>query len=99
VHTGNAVLACAEPLTTLEDLKGKQIRVGPQAQFGQIEALGATPVAVAFADLYESLQRGIVDCMTIGLTTMVGIPGMIDLVPYIIAPVGTAFAVTPGIQV
>jgi len=99
VHTGNVVIACSEPLTSLEDLAGKQIRVGPQPAFAQIEAIGATPVSVAFADLFESLQRGIVDCVTIGLTTMNGIPGMIDLVPYLHSPVGTGFVSTPGIEV
>lgn len=99
VHTGNVVMACAEPLTSLDDLKGKQVRVGPEPAFGQVEALGATPVSVAYADLFESLQRGIVDCMIIGLTTMQGIPGMIDLVPYLISPAGTGFVSTPGIEV
>lgn len=99
VHTGNVVMACSEPLTSLADLKGKQVRVGPQPAFGQVEALGATPVSVAYADLFESLQRGIVDCLVIGLTTMQGIPGMIDLVPYLLSPVGTGFVSTPGIEV
>lgn len=91
-------LACSKPLTSLDDLAGKQIRVGPAGTYGQIEALGATPVSVAFADLYESLQRGIVDCLVIGTTTFSQIPGMVDLVPYIMQPVGTSFISTPGIM-
>lgn len=91
-------MACREPVTSLADLKGKQIRVGPAATYGQIEALGATPVSVVWADLYESLQRGIIDCMVVGTSTMAIIPGMTELAPYIITPVGTSFASTPGID-
>lgn len=89
-------LACREPLTSLDDLRGKQIRVGPSGAFGQIEALGATPVSVVYADLFEALQRGIVDCMVIGTITMADIPGMTELAPYIIHPSGTNFVTTPG---
>lgn len=91
-------LACSEPLTSLDDLRGKQIRVGPSGTYGQIEAMGATPVSVVFADLYESLQRGIIDCLVIGTTTMSNIPGMTELAPYIIHPEGTNFVTTPGID-
>src|SRR5690606_7703141 len=57
-----SALACREPLTSLADLQGKQIRAGSASSFGQIEALGATAVSITFSDLFESLQRGIVDC-------------------------------------
>ena len=94
-----ASLACSKPVESLADLKGKQIRVGPAATYGQIEALGAVPVSVVFADLYESLQRGIVDCMVIGTSTMALIPGMTELAPYIYTPSGASFASTTGIDI
>lgn len=94
----SASLACSQPVESLEDFRGKQIRVGPAATYGQIEALGAVPVSVVFADLYESLQRGIVDCMVIGTSTMALIPGMTELAPYIYTPAGASFASTPGID-
>lgn len=91
-------LACSKPIESLADFQGKQIRVGPSATYGQIEALGAVPVSVVFADLYESLQRGIVDCMVIGTSTMALIPGMTELAPYIYTPSGASFASTTGID-
>jgi len=49
-----------QPVRTLEDLKGLKIRsAGRPAD--TVKALGATPVPVEMADLYEGLQRGVVD--------------------------------------
>lgn len=93
------VMACREPVVSLEDLEGKQVRVGPAAAFAQIEALGASPVSVPFADLFESLQRGIVDCMLISPDAMLMFPGMTELVPHIAHPVGTSFVSTTAIDV
>jgi TRAP-type C4-dicarboxylate transport system substrate-binding protein len=84
-------LACSEPVTSLADLKGKMIRTGPLVQVGQVEALGATSVNLPFTELYEALQRGIVDCI------IYGVPGLsqgdlLTVAPYVITPVGTSFA-------
>ena len=85
------ILACQEPATTLAELAGKQIRVGSLIQAAQVEALGGVPVTVAFPDLFESLQRGIVDCLIIGGGSLVSFPGMTALAPYIINPQSSAF--------
>lgn len=54
-------LLCREPVATPEEMAGKRIRAtGLQA--GIITALGATPVNVGFTEIYESLQRGVIDC-------------------------------------
>lgn len=91
-------LACREPVESLADLEGKQIRVGPAGAFAQVEALGATPVSVVFADLFESLQRGIVDCLVVGTQVMGGIPGMTDLAPHLVHLKGSNWVTTPGID-
>ncbi len=49
-----------KPVRSMEDLKGMKIRSpGPVAQ--TLEALGATPVSMPMPDVYQSLQRGVVD--------------------------------------
>lgn len=95
---GNIVIACSQQLTSFADLAGKQIRAASPAQFAQIEAIGATPVSVAFQDLYESVQRGIVDCITVQATTLLTLQ-MADLVPYLMSPVGTSFSGTTATEV
>jgi len=51
-----------EPYTELADFDGVKIRVDDQPVSAQIwRALGANPVPIAFAELYTSLQTGVVD--------------------------------------
>ena len=57
-------LMCKEPLKSLADAKGRKVRAtGRHANW--IRALGATPVSITGAEIYEGLQRGQIDC-TVG---------------------------------
>lgn len=49
------------PLNQLSDFKGKKIRVFAPAQARFLTALGAEPLSMTTADMYPSLQRGIID--------------------------------------
>jgi len=89
--TAQNVLACREPVVTLDDIRGKQIGVVLLMQATQVEALGGIPVTIAFADRYEALQRGIVDCQIVGPSTLFSFPGMVELTPYITNAEGAAF--------
>ncbi|MCG2621303.1 TRAP transporter substrate-binding protein DctP [Arthrobacter sp. I2-34] len=61
--TGSAALMCAEePGTSLASLKGKQVRNSSAAHGSQLEAIGANPVNVPTAEVYQAMQRGVVDC-------------------------------------
>lgn len=51
-----------KPLAKLDDLKGLKVRAVPTIS-DAIRKLGATPVALAWPDGLEGLQRGIVDAM------------------------------------
>lgn len=88
---GLSGLACTEPVTSLADLKGKMIRTGPLVQVGQVEALGATSVNLPFTELYEALQRGIVDCIIFGVSGLAE-GGLLEVAPFVSTPVGTSFA-------
>lgn len=51
-----------KPIEKLEDMKGLSIRVQEsELMRDSIRALGATPVPMAFGDVYSSLQTGIID--------------------------------------
>ncbi|HET9652531.1 MAG TPA: C4-dicarboxylate TRAP transporter substrate-binding protein [Usitatibacter sp.] len=57
--TGTVHLLSKKPIKSLEDLKGLSIRArGPQAQV--LKSVGAVPVSVAFGELYEALDRGVI---------------------------------------
>ena len=59
---GTQVFFCNTPIKTLEDLKGKKVRSFTPSMSALIEALGATPVTLAFPEVYPALQRGVANC-------------------------------------
>lgn len=50
------------PVNSIEDLKGKKIRVSEDPiMVGMVKGLGANPTVVTFTELYSALQTGVVD--------------------------------------
>lgn len=50
-----------KPLKSVADLKGQKVADSVAGRIALLKSLGATPVTMANADLYESLERGITD--------------------------------------
>ena len=51
-----------DPVSSMEDLKGKKIRVSSDpVMTGMVSALGANPTVVSMNELYSALQTGVVD--------------------------------------
>jgi TRAP-type C4-dicarboxylate transport system substrate-binding protein len=55
------LLVTREPVNTLEDLKGKKIRTWGEDMPRLVKAAGGTPVTIFLPELYENLQRGVID--------------------------------------
>ena len=57
------LLTTKKQVKTLEDLKGMKIRVtgGPPTE--QIKALGAVPTPIPMPDIYQALDKGVIDGM------------------------------------
>jgi TRAP-type C4-dicarboxylate transport system substrate-binding protein len=94
-HNGASVLFCKEPRTSLADLAGVTIAVDGAAQSEQVKALGASPVTIPYTEIFESLQRGVVDCV-VNSTTVAQIGGFLPEAPYATVDSGAAFAATVG---
>jgi C4-dicarboxylate-binding protein DctP len=59
---GAHVYTSNRPLIRPEDFRGVKLRIqGSKVQDASARALGAIPQTIAFADLYQSLQTGVVD--------------------------------------
>lgn len=58
-------LLCNKPISTLADAAGIRARAIGAVWSDTAEALGMTPVSIAFNEAYEGLQRGVFDCMVI----------------------------------
>lgn len=64
-------LICTEPVTNLAEARGKSVRTGGEAWADIAESIGMSPVSLPGAEMYEALQRGIVDCAMVGGADMV----------------------------
>ncbi|OYX45349.1 MAG: C4-dicarboxylate ABC transporter [Rhodobacterales bacterium 32-67-9] len=61
-HNGLKQMSANKPVILPEDMKGLKIRVQPSDVIvAQMEALGASPQPMAFAEVYGALQTGVVD--------------------------------------
>lgn len=58
---GTMYLFTSFPMESLEDLRGKKIRVFAPAQARYITALGGEPISMTTAEVYSALQRGVID--------------------------------------
>ena len=56
------VFFCKGAISGLDGLQGKKVRVFSPALAALVEHFGGTPVTVPFSEVYQGLQRGIVDC-------------------------------------
>lgn len=63
---GPQVLFCKPAIKGLADVKGKKVRVYDQSLAKFISSVGGIPVPLGFADVHQSLSRGVVDCAITG---------------------------------
>jgi TRAP-type C4-dicarboxylate transport system substrate-binding protein len=63
-HSTPGIFMRGEPVRTLEDLKGKKIRVGGNVTGRIIAALGGTPIQVPPAEAQQAMASGIADGIT-----------------------------------
>lgn len=59
--TGSYHVICKDPITGLDDLKGMKIRATSSVGRGMKE-IGAAPVSITTAEMYEAMQRGQIEC-------------------------------------
>lgn len=79
-----AGIFCGSERTSLDDLSGVLVSASGSGRVEQLTALGLSPQSIAFTELYEALERGVVQCGSTVPTALQSI-GAVDLVPYMIA--------------
>ena len=92
-ETSNALM-CAEPVTSLDDFSGKQIRVGSAADLAIVESMGGSPVSMPFVEAYEALQRNTIDC-TLGGMRIGAEYGFLEVAPHVTLPSDAAWGRSP----
>lgn len=61
----NYDLLCTKPVVTPEDAHGIRARVGGKVFSSEAKALGMTSVPLATGEMYDGLQKGVVDCVVL----------------------------------
>ena len=84
-----SLMSRAKPIRALEDLKGMRIRTPSAAQSAQLEALGAIPIDMPANQIYNNLDRGVIDASMIPMSAALDFK-LIEVVKYftINAPLG-----------
>lgn len=66
----NQILSASKPVKSLKDLKGLKVRSPSTQMNAALEALGAVPVSMPVNDIYESLNKGVIDAAMAGVSTI-----------------------------
>ncbi len=84
-----SLMSKSKPIRTLEDLKGMKIRTPSAAQSAQLEALGAIPIDMPVTQIYNNLDRGVIDASMIPMSAALDFK-LIEVAKYftIDAPLG-----------
>lgn len=61
----NYDILCTKPVVTPEDARGTRARVGGKVFSAEAKALGMTAVPLATGEMYDGLQKGVVDCVVL----------------------------------
>lgn len=75
---------CKNDISTLQELDGVLISASGAGRVAQLTALGFAPQSIAFTELYEALERNVVECGSSVLTNLDTI-GATELTPHIVA--------------
>ena len=59
-----------KPIRSLDDLKGMRMRAPSAAQARQLEVMGAVPIAMPITEVYQSLERGVIDGAMLPFSTI-----------------------------
>ncbi|MDR2453875.1 MAG: C4-dicarboxylate TRAP transporter substrate-binding protein [Bifidobacteriaceae bacterium] len=74
-----------KPISSIGDLKGRSIRAAGSFSVTLAE-VGANPVSIVFNELYESLQRGVVDSYSGILLDSIEVAALYEVAPYVANP-------------
>jgi len=84
-------LFCSEPHDTLDSLQGSVVRTSGTQHARQVEGLGMSSASMPWGEIFESLQRGVIDCaLTHSMVYTLG--GLDQVAPYASLPDNASFA-------
>lgn len=88
---GTVFAMCPDAGTAAEGWNGRQVRISSATQEDQLSALGSTPVSLEYVEIYEGLQRGVIDC-TLSAPLSASAAGFMEVAPNFVYPEQASFA-------
>ncbi|AFR49471.1 TRAP-type C4-dicarboxylate transport system periplasmic component [Gordonia sp. KTR9] len=79
---GGPLMFCPQSRTDLSAFKGTTVSSGSTEHSAQVSALGASPVSIPYSDVYEGVQRGVVDCVVTAATGAIA-TNVVDVAPQV----------------
>lgn len=61
----------SKPIRTIDDLRGMKVRTPSAMQSKVVRALGGTPIDMPVTEMYNALDRGVVDALWVPATTII----------------------------
>ncbi|WP_166874454.1 TRAP transporter substrate-binding protein DctP [Salinibacterium sp. ZJ450] len=83
--SGPQGLHCSEPFQSPADLKGRTVRIPYPIAQEELESLGMTGMFLPPNEVYEALQRGVIDC-ALNATTNILAGGLLEVSPWVAFP-------------
>ncbi len=66
--TPGSLISSKKPITSLDDMKGLKVRAANRMVADVITALGGAPISVPVPEIYQSLQKGVINACVAGWT-------------------------------
>jgi len=88
---GPVIIGLCEKVDTLEDLQGVKVRSAGRMN-KVLEKLGAAPVTMSSAELYEALQRGVIEGYSNTTISVTSGYSLYEVAPYVLDPLMGAYA-------
>lgn len=86
-------MMCRQPINSVDDLKGKKVRVTGGFAMRMISAFDATAIALPASEIPAAMQQGVIDC-AVGTLSWLNTLGLINMVKGVIdEPFGSYHAI------
>jgi len=82
IALGSSAIGSKSPVSTVDDLKGLKIRSGGLL-VNALQVAGAEPVAMGFDEVYQALERGVIDAYSAAQMTSAHASGLFEVAPYL----------------
>lgn len=98
-HGSESGIRSKKPINSISDFKGLKIRIGGKLQGKVLQDLGGVQVMLAGAEVYEALQKGVIDGVEFNIPSVDLVMGLQEVTEYWLSPAWHAPAAIFGAMI